>query len=139
MSHSTDLTGRLTHLASWLDPIERMDMLHAASVEHPKGEHALEHHAMLNFLHRVKRKAVLVGIRYKGNNVLEGTHSDVDHFKDLLIRTSASCHYICFLSTRTYADTYGYREADIAILKDDSSHPSSLQPTKKNIVSVFLL
>jgi len=68
-----------------------------------------------------KRRALLVGISYHDSTdekwkPLEGTHTDVDHFRNLLIHT------------------YGYSPEDIVVLKDDPSFPERLQPTRANMI-----
>ncbi|KAI9432855.1 caspase domain-containing protein [Lactarius indigo] len=67
-----------------------------------------------------KRRALLVGISYKGDHntwsPLDGPHEDVDRFQQLLI------------------DTYGYRPEDITILKDDPNIPDLSHPTRVNMI-----
>jgi len=137
MSHLANLTSGLIHLGSWFRIATRLSMSPVTSIEDSKTPPALEPNVEQKeqkSSHIGKRKAVLIGIRYKGDDILEGTHADVDRFKELLLRTSAGCHYL-LIGTRACADTYGYREQDIAVLKDDSTCPPQLLPTKRNIVS----
>ncbi|EIM89343.1 uncharacterized protein STEHIDRAFT_138309 [Stereum hirsutum FP-91666 SS1] len=65
-----------------------------------------------------KRRALLIGIRYKGNReygVLPGTYDGVDAFWTLLV------------------DKLKYQPDDITIMKDDPETKDSLQPTEVNI------
>jgi len=41
-----------------------------------------------------KRKAVLIGIRYEGDQTLEVTHADVDRVEKLLLSESSSCQWV---------------------------------------------
>ncbi|KAI0297813.1 hypothetical protein B0F90DRAFT_1737856 [Multifurca ochricompacta] len=67
-----------------------------------------------------KRRALLVGISYWSGSdnwaQLEGTHGDVDNFRDLLI------------------GTYGYLSEEITVLKDDPKLPVLSQPTRVNMI-----
>ncbi|KAH9003553.1 caspase domain-containing protein [Lactarius hatsudake] len=67
-----------------------------------------------------KRRALLVGISYKGDHntwpALDGPHEDVDRFQQLLI------------------ETYEYRLEDITVLKDSPNLPDILHPTRVNMI-----
>ncbi|KAN0136282.1 Caspase domain containing protein [Lactarius tabidus] len=67
-----------------------------------------------------KRRALLVGISYNGPHnqwsPLDGPHSDVDRFQQLL------------------TDTYGYSHEDITVMKDDPSFPDLSNPTRVNMI-----
>ncbi|KAH9979130.1 caspase domain-containing protein [Russula compacta] len=68
-----------------------------------------------------KRRALLVGISYSLTSSetwspLDGTHTDVDNFRELLI------------------NTYEYSPEDIIILKDDLKLPDLSQPTRVNML-----
>ncbi|KAH9172758.1 caspase domain-containing protein [Lactarius sanguifluus] len=67
-----------------------------------------------------KRRALLVGISYKGDHntwsALDGPHEDVDRFQQLL------------------TETYGYRLEDITVLKDSPNLPDISNPTRVNMI-----
>ncbi|KAH9041167.1 caspase domain-containing protein [Lactarius hengduanensis] len=67
-----------------------------------------------------KRRALLVGISYKGDHntwsALDGPHEDVDRFQQLL------------------TETYEYRLEDITVLKDSPNLPDISHPTRVNMI-----
>lgn len=67
-----------------------------------------------------RRRALLVGISYNGPHnqwpALDGPHSDVDRFRQLL------------------TDTYGYRPEDITVMRDDPNFPDLSHPTRVNMI-----
>jgi hypothetical protein len=87
-----------------------------------------------------KRRALLVGISYSGPHnqwsPLDGPHSDVDRFQQLLTGTYSSTCLRPFPSTTVlFPDTYGYRSEDMTVMKDDPSFPDLSHPTRVNMVS----
>lgn len=85
-----------------------------------------------------RKKALLIGICGTGENALKGPHNDVQAMHDLLIG-----QYLIpppVLSNHVYLspspDCYGYNSNQITVLLDT---PNNIQPTKVNIVRIFLL
>lgn len=87
-----------------------------------------------------RRRALLVGISYKGDHnqwpPLDGPHSDVERFRQLLIGTYLSTSLRpSFSTTILFPDTYKYRPEDMTVMKDDPSFPDLSHPTRVNMVS----
>ena len=93
----------------------------------------------------LRRRALLVGIEYRGSTSpewtpLDGPHGDVDRFLELLI-----CVYIIYRSVISpwplipIPATYGYSREDIVILKDIPEFPNHSQPTCSNMVESYSL
>jgi hypothetical protein len=91
-----------------------------------------------------KKRALLVGISYHDSTSpiwtpLDGPHVDVDHFQKLLIRAyfiSSERRFLLW-PLILITDTYGYSQEDIVVLKDDSTLPEHLHPTRANMVESF--
>ena len=87
-----------------------------------------------------RRRALLVGISYNGAHnqwpALDGPHSDVDRFRQLLIGTYSSTSLRPFPTTTVlFSDTYKYCPEDITVMRDDPSFPDLSHPTRVNMVS----
>ncbi|KAI3606305.1 metacaspase [Moniliophthora roreri] len=68
----------------------------------------------------IRKRALLIGIRYENEHVLMGSHNDVDGWKKLLV------------------DSYGYREEDVIVMKDTKAEIGSrLYPNHANITRVL--
>ncbi|KAF9449426.1 hypothetical protein P691DRAFT_812596, partial [Macrolepiota fuliginosa MF-IS2] len=70
--------------------------------------------ATTSVVDRPQKKALLIGIEYKGD--LVGPHKDVKDMKRLLI------------------ERHGYAEENVTLLIDDEDHPSLLHPTREIIL-----
>lgn len=72
----------------------------------------------LAYRHRsIRKRALLIGIAYKYSEIgeLRGTHEDVDYLHGMLVKL------------------YGFREADITVMKDVEGTAAHLWPTEHNI------
>ncbi|KAI0064213.1 hypothetical protein BV25DRAFT_1914435 [Artomyces pyxidatus] len=90
------------------------------TTQHSSHAHVSPSKSTHRAIRQPRRVALLVGIQYTrvaNDDVypLEGPYRDVDAFRELLI------------------DTYGYRDADVTVMKDDPDTSYLLQPTELNI------
>jgi hypothetical protein len=92
-----------------------------------------------------KRRALLVGISYRHSpsnewEHLDGTHVDVERFRELLISAymrasvAAILHALLPPVLILVLETYGYSPEDITVLKDNPELPDSSQPSRDNMV-----
>ncbi len=88
----------------------------------------------------VTRKALLIGVSYAleefasgKDDQIEGTHTDVDTFRDLLMGTLQLDTEMVW-SNASFAGTMYFDKDDIVIMTDTVETSPHLWPTKANIV-----